>query len=433
VIRKIKTDAVLILGNYAVFAASMIVGLVLVPVYVKYLGLENWGVIAWSSALMGVFAMLDLGLSQVMPRDLAQADFKVGQLKAAYLAYQKLYLTLAVLGLIIALVALPILLEHWFTRSNKMPKSNDFLVLSIGLLQAGIQLANMSNLGYFLGAGLQNLANQRILLFLLLRHIATLLSLATFGGSPINYVCPMCVVALIELGINGLKVRASLREIESPKGPLYPYPIPELIEKLRPVSIAVLLGLFVSQSDRVILSGLLNSTEFAQYTLVASVGLALVQLQNPIVKAFVRRFAHAAQGRESREILTKHFAATMLFVYIFPVCLMAIYAEELLVLWIPKLSSTFAGESLRLFCLAGILNAVYQFYYQTFLAENKSSNILYVNLISLIVVAAFWTLSWNNISMRSGAEAWAFLGGTQAAAAIALQQIFSVRAVMGKN
>lgn len=418
-----RLDAITIVGNYAVFASSIIVGLVLVPLYVRLMGLENWGIVAWSTALSGVFTILDLGISQVMPRDIAQIEQKPEQLDALYRAYEALYLRLAASGVICILATLPFLLNSWFSTATASNPSGVLLPLSIGVLQAGLQLANMSCLGYFLGAGLQNLSNRRILLFLCAKHIVALGSLIVLGATPLNYLSSMCLVAAVELTANKLKVKHLLRG-----GTLQPigkdtYTLRELVKKVKLVAAAVLIGLLVSQSDRLLMTGHLSAADFAQYALVASLGLALIQLQNPIVKAFLRRFALAAQDRNARHGLMKQFVTSVVLLYILPLCLVAAYANEILMLWIPRLSSPAAAETLRLFCLAGVLNSIYQFFYQRSIAEHKIGNVLKVNLISGVAVIIFWANSWGEVAITSGAEMWVLLAATQAAAAAFLEAV----------
>ena len=55
-------------------AWTAIVTICTVPIYLHYLGVEAYGLIGFYTALQGVFAVLDLGLSQSMNREVARAS-----------------------------------------------------------------------------------------------------------------------------------------------------------------------------------------------------------------------------------------------------------------------------------------------------------------------------------------------------------------------
>ena len=101
--------------NYLAVGWNAVVGLLLLPVYVGALGVEKWGVVALNVTIGGVLSLLDAGLSQVMPRDIAQANVTRGDRAQVYAAYARLYLILGGGGALVAIVAMPWIAADWLS------------------------------------------------------------------------------------------------------------------------------------------------------------------------------------------------------------------------------------------------------------------------------------------------------------------------------
>ena len=61
-----------ILANFAGQAWSGLLTLALVPVYIKFLGIEAYGLIGFYAMLQGMLVVLDFGLGQTLNRELAR-------------------------------------------------------------------------------------------------------------------------------------------------------------------------------------------------------------------------------------------------------------------------------------------------------------------------------------------------------------------------
>jgi O-antigen/teichoic acid export membrane protein len=58
--------------NFVAAAWTAIITLIFTPIYVHYLGLEAYGLIGFLATLQASLGVLDLGLSQVLARELAR-------------------------------------------------------------------------------------------------------------------------------------------------------------------------------------------------------------------------------------------------------------------------------------------------------------------------------------------------------------------------
>ena len=65
----LKTD---IIANYVGKFWTAILNILLIPVYIKFLGIESYGLIGFFASLTAVIGILDLGIGNTMNRELAK-------------------------------------------------------------------------------------------------------------------------------------------------------------------------------------------------------------------------------------------------------------------------------------------------------------------------------------------------------------------------
>jgi len=122
------------LANMAGRLASALVSLLLVPVYVKLLGMEAWGLVGFYSTLVTMFSILDLGLSAAINREVAgnrALHLAPEVTRDALRTYESFYWGIGVVaGAVIALVA-PWVASEWF---NLELLANDEVAVAVRLM-----------------------------------------------------------------------------------------------------------------------------------------------------------------------------------------------------------------------------------------------------------------------------------------------------------
>jgi O-antigen/teichoic acid export membrane protein len=61
-----------IIANFGGNIWTGLMGLVFVPLYIRFMGIEAYGLVGVFAALLGVFALLDMGLSSMLNREMAR-------------------------------------------------------------------------------------------------------------------------------------------------------------------------------------------------------------------------------------------------------------------------------------------------------------------------------------------------------------------------
>jgi O-antigen/teichoic acid export membrane protein len=113
-----------IAANYASQLYSTLIGILLVPLYLQYLGAEAYGLVGFFALLQTWFNLLDIGLTPSIARETAR--FQGGALSA--IAFRRVHRALSVIFLSVALIGGAALLlaaepitERWLHIQNLKP------------------------------------------------------------------------------------------------------------------------------------------------------------------------------------------------------------------------------------------------------------------------------------------------------------------------
>jgi len=128
-----------IIANYLGQGWTALMGLVFVPVYIHYLGIEAWGLVGFMSLLQAWLTLLDMGLTPTLSREMAR--FQAGAHSAQSIrdllrSMEIIYggVALAVVG-IVWLIA-PWVAVHWLSSAQLSSASVAQAISMMGLVLA---------------------------------------------------------------------------------------------------------------------------------------------------------------------------------------------------------------------------------------------------------------------------------------------------------
>ncbi len=325
-----------VVANYAGQGWSALMGLAFVPLYIKYLGIEAYGLIGVFATLQACLTLLDAGLAPALSREMAR--FRGGahtpqSIRDLLRSVETVYGLLAVAIAILVTVLSPWLAERWL-RAENLPVHTVARAISV----MGLLIALRWWEGLYKGA-LQGL-QQMVWLGVTGGALATLrwagagAILAWVSPSIMAFFLWQGVVSLLSAGAYFLRVYASLPAGERPSrfG----------VENFRGIwrfsggLVAIMvLGTLLTQVDKVLLSRFLSLQMFGYYTLAATVANALFQLIYPLTNAMYPRFTELATlGRADLLSQSYHKACQLMSVLVIPPALtLAFFAKQVLFLW----------------------------------------------------------------------------------------------------
>ena len=89
---------------------------IFIPIYIKFVGIESWGLIGLFATLQAMSGLLDLGISNTLNREMARLSALQGreqEMRNLIRTLETLYWSIAVFVGIIVLALSPVIAHHW--------------------------------------------------------------------------------------------------------------------------------------------------------------------------------------------------------------------------------------------------------------------------------------------------------------------------------
>lgn len=386
-------------------------GLAFIPLYIKYLGIEAYGLIGLFGVLQAWLSLLDMGMTPTLNREMAR--FTGGTHSAT--SIRDLLRSIEIIALGIAtLVGMGIwaasgwLASDWL-RAEKLPI--DVVAQAFAIMGAVTALRFVEGIYRSAIVGLQ----RQVLYNAVNSALATLRGLGAVGI--LMWVSPTIEAFFIWQGLISiltLGVLASVTYRTLPKaGRDGQFSMPALrgIGRFAGGMMGItFLALLLTQVDKILLSRLLTLSDYGYYSLAAVVAAALYMLTGPITQAWFPRLSELHANNNQAELITKyHQGAQLVSVFMGSAAIvMIVFAEPILQLWTRDAELAHRSATLlSLLALGNLLNGLMWIPYQTQLAHGWTGLTTRINIVSvvLIVPAILWA------TPRYGAEgaAWVWV------------------------
>lgn len=311
-------------------------GMAFVPLYIKYLGMEAYGLIGVFAVLQAWLSLLDLGMTPAVNREMAR--FTAGMHTTQSICDLLRSLEIICLG-IASLCAVAMwlvsawLAEHWL-RVEKLPLEEVAHAVSIIGIVVALRFFEGLYRSALLGLQKQVLFNAVNALLATLRGVGVLGALVWLSPTIEVFFLWQGGVSVIATLVLANLVRRNLPEPDLP--PNYSHNTVSNVWQFAKGMFAVtLLSLVLMQTDKVLLSRLLSLESFGYYTLAASVSGVLYLLVTPIAQSFFPRFTElVAKGDSANLARSYHQSAQLVAVLIIPAALILVFfGEYILELW----------------------------------------------------------------------------------------------------
>lgn len=405
-----------LIANFLGQAWVAIMGLAFIPTYIKYLGIEAYGLIGLFGLLQAWLSLLDMGMTPTLGREMAR--FTAGSHSAK--SIRDLLRSIEVIALSIAiLIAAGISFgAKWIATSWLQSETLPVEVVAQAFVVMGIVTAIrfMESVYRSCIVGLQ----RQVLFNVLNSFIATIRGVGAVGV--LVWVSPSIEDFFIWQGfvsIFSLLMLVFATYISIPRAHRAgQFSLAALLDvwKFAGGMVGItFLALLLMQVDKILLSKLLSLRDYGYYTLAAVVAGALYVAITPITQAFYPRLCEL-QARDEQVALieTYHKGAQLVSVFAGSVAIVIItYAETFLRVWTQDSSLAHQTSSLlRLLMLGNLLNGLMWIPYQIQLAHGWTSLSVRSNIIAvtLIVPAIYWVTprfgpegaAWVWVSLNAG-------------------------------
>lgn len=390
---------------------SAFIGMAVVPLYLKYLGLESYGLIGFFATTQALFQLLDMGMAPTVNREIARCTVSGNMHEARSLLHtlEGIYWSLAAVIVVLVFILAPAISQYWLQSKKLSPDTISHAVLLMGLV-----VATRWPVGLYQGAlmGAQRLAVSSSINMVMV-------TLGSLGAvAVLAYISPTIEAFFIWQAVVGLVYaeamrRAAWRVLGAEKHLQFDWGSLKRVWRFSAgMSVVALSGVIFTQMDKVILSKLLGLEEFGQYMLATLVVSGLYVLVMPFFNVIYPRFSalvangNTLQLRELYRLCTRILAAVL-----FPLAmLLALFAEDLVTVWTGN-AAIAAGVApiIALLAIGSALHGVMYLPYALQLAYGETRLPIYITLTLMALLLPLIVLLTLNRGARGAAMAWLVL------------------------
>ncbi len=328
-----------ILANYVSQLYVTGIGILILPLYIKYMGAEAYGLVGFFTMLQAWFGLLDMGLTPTIGRETAR--YHGGSMSA--LAYRQLFRALSLIFLAVAVVGgsslfllADLIAGQWL---NIESLDMNTVVIAVQIMAISVALRWMCGLYRGVVTGSERLVwlSSFNVLIATLRFIVVFVSMLQFGFTPLVFFIHQLIVALVELtGLcwMGSRLLPSKASLQGKIGWSFK-PIKPILKFALTIAFTASIWVLVTQTDKLILSGILPLAEYGYFTLAVLVASGIMVMSGPISNAIMPRMTRLNAEGKHNEMIQVYRNATRLATVICgsAAITIAFTAEKLLFAW----------------------------------------------------------------------------------------------------
>lgn len=390
---------------------SALIGLAVVPLYLKYLGIESYGLIGFFVTTQALLQFLDMGLTPTINREVARCSASGSLAQAGKLLHTLalVYWCMAAAIALLVVAASPLIAGHWLQAKQLSRPTIEHAVMLMGLVVACRWPIGLYQ-GALIGAQRLTVASGISALMTTIGSLGAIAVLAFLSATiQAFFVWQACVGLAYALTMR----RAAWHVIGRTQGLRFDVGRLKSVWRFSAGMGGIgLSALVFTQLDKVILSKMLGLEEFGHYMLATVVVSALYVLVTPVFNVAFPRFS-ALVVTEDLERLTRLYrlGTRMLATVLFPIAmLLAVFAEDLVRVWTgnPGLAASVA-PIIALLAIGSALHGVTYLPYALQLAYGMTRlplMIIAILMLALVPLIVFLALNYGALG---GALAWLVL------------------------
>jgi O-antigen/teichoic acid export membrane protein len=386
---------------------TVLIGLAVIPFYVRYLGLEGYGLIGFLATAQALLQLLDVGLAATVNREVARATAG-GDLRASrallHAASLLQWLLAAAIGVAMALLA-PAVATRWLHAETL---SADQVAAAVALMALVIACRWPGALYHAALMGAQRIGLSSLLsaVSVTLGAGGVVLVLAFVSPTVIAYLWWQAAIGLaLVLAARAAAWRTLGRDTAASGW----HELRRVWRFTAGAGAIGVVGAVLLQTDKALLSSILPLGEYGAYMLASAIAAALYPLSLPFFNVLYPRFSALVHANDAIALAETYGVATRLLgTLVFPAAmLLCVRAEDVVLVWTGDAALALSVKPVLPLLAAGVaLHCVMYVPYALQLAHGLTRISLLVGL-SMLATAVPLTLGLATAyGARGGAAAW---------------------------
>lgn len=388
-----------------------VVGLVAVPLYLKYLGISNYGLIGLCATIQALLLLLDLGLAATMNREMARCSAlgKVQEGRKLLRTLAVVYWLMAILIAALAFALAPLAARYWLQAA-----SVDNSTLRNAVMLMGLVVACRWPIGLYQGA---LMGVNRLTLSSSINMVMTTLS--SFGAvAVLAWISPTVEAFFLWQAFVAIAHALTMRAAawmcigKEGAGRFNPATLAGIWRFSAGMSGIAISSTLLMHLDKVLLSKMLTLEAFGQYALAGVVVSALYVLLTPMFNViYPRMSALVAKGETDYLLEHYRFGTQLMGSLVFPVTIgIALFADDLVFVWTGNEAlSTSIAPIVATLIFGTAFNGIMLFPFALQLAHGRTDMALAISISLTVVLVPMLVFLTRSHGAVGGAQAWLFL------------------------
>ena len=384
-----NSNIIKILSNYIGKLWNILSIFLLVPIYIHYLGLENYGIISFYAVILGVISFADAGMSSAIVKEFA-LDEKSSLKYHILRKIEVIYWSVVILISLLIISFSGVIANKWLTAEhiNFQDLRNYIILIGIGV---GFQLVSSVYFGALFGLGKQISANIYQIIWTTCKSLLVIALFEIIDSSLYVFLTwqIVCNVAyIVFLRWHAVK---KLKENDSNIIPIpFSHPIPKrILTYISGMTLVSIISSINLQSDKLVISYFFSLKIFSFYTIASVLSQIPVMICAPLasfVFPLLSRFANRVD--EFKDVFKTFTILTYLFIFSSSF-LIFFYPLEFFTLWsrqnIDNQISSELNLLIKLLTLGSIFLAMQFPFYYTLIANSKTRYTVYQGLFQVLI------------------------------------------------
>ena len=381
-----------IFSNYCSSIYTILINIAIVPFYLQYMGATAFGLIGVYTVMQSWLSLLNMGLTPALSREVACCrDQKNGlsQVRPLLRSLEIIFLMINLFIISAVILNSHWLAHHWLKISNLSYTQVMYCISLMGIIAACRWFADLYR-SAISSVEKQVWLNGTNIILATLRYGGSYVLLRWITRIPTHFFEYQLLIAIAEPVVLGKK----FYKILSPKtNHFFNFTISwKLIFKIFPFASGLfyttIIYIFLSQSDKLILSHILSLTTYGYFSLVVIISGGMLQCAMPVYLALLPRMTHLLSQEKKIEMLQMYRKATQLItVIMFPLIgIIAIFSAPIIYIWTGNIvAANWAGPILFWYVLGNgfFVMSAFEFYLQ-FACGSIKLHVIFDTLFALV-------------------------------------------------
>jgi O-antigen/teichoic acid export membrane protein len=401
-----------IVAGYVGQLYTALIGILLVPLYVGYMGVEAYGLVGFFTMLQGWFMLLDMGLTPTIAREAAR--YNGGAIDALALrrllrGFEGIFVVVGIAGAAALAASAGTIAGHWLKVQHL-----DLIEVQHAIVLMALIIALRWLCGLYRGtiSGFERIVwlNGFNVAVATLRFVAVIPFLVHVGSTPSHFFAYQLAVAVLEATVLVGKTYRLLPAVAVTGLIHWQWaPIRGVARFALSAAFTSVVWVVVTQSDKLILSGLIPLADYAYFTLAVLMASGIALLGSPITGAILPRLTRLyAQGNIAGLNQLYRNATQLVTVITLPIVLvLAFFPTQVLTSWTGKAEvAAHAATILTLYAVGNGILALSAFPYFLQVAHGELRLHLIGNVLFVLLFVPLLLLAVTRFGMVGAGYAW---------------------------